>query len=78
MDYRNECAKNLLAKLARHGIAARAGYFGGATYCVGVAILSASEAVSLGAKIGEGHGVIGWDRWGDGFIIAFRDALVTA
>lgn len=78
MQHRNSIAKNLLDKLVANGIEALPGYFGGSTYCVGVRVSSPSEAVKLGMLLGESHGDVGWDRFGDGFIIAFRDAHVGA
>ncbi|CAM5336378.1 hypothetical protein SSTU70S_04952 [Stutzerimonas stutzeri] len=78
MDYRNECAKNLLAKLAQHGIEARAGYFWRSHLLRGRGHSQRQRSRESRREDWRGtrHHWLG--SLGDGFIIAFRNALVSA
>jgi hypothetical protein len=52
----NKLAETLLARLAELGAPARAGYFAGSTYCLGVYFRDDGAAAYLGFRLGEGWG----------------------
>lgn len=75
----NKLAETLLARLAELGAPARAGYFAGSTYCLGVYFRDDGAAAYLGFRLGEGWGQIDVDVWPDGRkFLVFRDAFVQA
>lgn len=76
---KNDIAAELIARLScsRHPLGS---YFGGTTYCLGVAVQDVGDAFKLGSEVGaevENVGEISFDQMGNQHYVVFRSAEVS-